>query len=97
VPGEDLVEKQNAEQGLLPLLDDEAATYGYVLEDRHMVAAFRAGEQPEESFRDGVEVMTLLMALYRSAEEGRTIALPDSTLEEFVPLVARGPKHRAGA
>ncbi|MEF3375484.1 hypothetical protein P0Q10_08910, partial [Campylobacter jejuni] len=27
--GEDLVEKQNAEQGLMPVLEDEAATYGY--------------------------------------------------------------------
>ena len=27
--GEDLVEKQNAEQGLMPVVGDEAATYGY--------------------------------------------------------------------
>ena len=82
-PGGDLLEKQNAEQGLLPLLEDETATCGFVLEDRHMVSAFREGVQPEESFHDGVEVMTLLMALYRSAEEGRTVTLPDPTLEAF--------------
>ena len=38
--GEDLVEKQSAEQGLMPILEDEAATYGYTLEDRHMVGRF---------------------------------------------------------
>ena len=27
--GEDLVEKQNAEQGLMPVLEDEAGIYGY--------------------------------------------------------------------
>ena len=42
--GEDLVEKQSAEQGLMPVLEDEAATYGYTLEDRHMVEAFRKGD-----------------------------------------------------
>src|ERR1019366_2718361 len=50
-PGGDLLEKQNAEQGLLPL--------------------------------------------YRSAEEARTVTLPDPTLEEFIPLVARGPERRS--
>jgi hypothetical protein len=39
--------------------------------------------------------MTLLMALYRSAEERRTVTLPDATLEEFIPLVARGPERRS--
>jgi len=88
--GEDLVEKQNAEQGLMPVLEDEAASYGYTLEDRHMVGCFLRGERPEETFRDGVAVVELLMALYRSAETGRTIALPDPELEDYVPAVARG-------
>ncbi|MGH7584332.1 MAG: Gfo/Idh/MocA family protein, partial [Gemmatimonadales bacterium] len=38
--GEDLVEKQNADIGLMPVVPDEAATYGYVAEDRHFVQAF---------------------------------------------------------
>ena len=71
--GEDLVEKQSAEQGLMPILEDEAATYGYTLEDRHMVGAFREGEAPLETFRDGVAVVEMLMALYRSAETGSTV------------------------
>jgi predicted dehydrogenase len=87
--GEDLVEKQNAEQGLMPVLDDEAGIYGYTLENRHFVECFRRGERPLETFDDGVSVVEMLMALYRSAELGRTIALPDPELETYVPLVAR--------
>jgi predicted dehydrogenase len=88
--GEDLVEKQSAEQGLMPVLEDEAATYGYTLEDRHMVGAFRRGEEPLETFRDGVAVVEMLMALYRSAETGSTVHLPDDSLETYIPPVARG-------
>jgi predicted dehydrogenase len=88
--GEDLVEKQNAEQGLMPVLADEAFSYGYLHEDRHMVDAFRAGRQPEEDLRDGFTVTELLMAAYLSAEEGRAVALPVANLEEFVPAVAQG-------
>ena len=41
--GEDLVEKQNSEQGLMPVVEDEAGIYGYTDENRHMVEAFRRG------------------------------------------------------
>jgi predicted dehydrogenase len=88
--GEDLVEKQGAEQGLLPVLEDEAATYGYTAENRHMVEAFRKGVAPLETFRDGVAVVEMLMALYRSAELGRTITLPDDDLATYRPAPARG-------
>lgn len=88
--GEDLIEKQNAEQGLMPVVDDEAGLYGYVNEDRHMVEAFRRGETPMETFHDGVAVMEMLMALYRSAETGQTVYLPAEELETYVPPVARG-------
>jgi predicted dehydrogenase len=88
--GEDLVEKQSAEQGLMPVLEDEAATYGYTLEDRHMVETFRKGIEPLETFHDGVAVVEMLMALYRSAETGSTVHLPDDALETYVPPVARG-------
>lgn len=87
--GEDLVEKQNAEQGLMPVLEDEAGIYGYTIENRHFVEAFRTGTMPDETFADGVGVVELLMALYRSAELGRTVALPDPELETYVPPVAR--------
>ncbi len=95
--GEDLVEKQNAEQGLMPVLEDEAATYGYTLEDRHMVERFRKGESPTETFRDGVAVVEMLMALYRSAETGTTVYLPDTELETYVPPVARESDAPGGA
>lgn len=87
--GEDMVEKQNAEQGLMPVLDDEAGIYGYVNEDRHMVDAFRHNRMPDETFADGVAVTEMLMALYRSAELGRVVTLPSPELEDYVPPVAR--------
>lgn len=87
--GEDLVEKQNAERGLMPVVEDEAATYGYVHENRHFVEAFRRGETPDETFADGVEVIAMLMALYRSAELDRTVRFDEPGLEDYIPLVAR--------
>ena len=93
--GEDLVEKQNAEQGLMPVLEDEAGIYGYVDENRHMVECFRTGQGPLETFRDGVAVVEMLMALYKSAETGRTILPAEVNLEDYVPVVAR-PRAAAG-
>jgi predicted dehydrogenase len=91
--GEDLVEKQNAEQGLMPVVEDEATLYGYVAENRHMVHAFLTGQPPEETFHDGAAVLEALMALYLSAETGRTVTLPDESLASFVPAVARAEPH----
>jgi predicted dehydrogenase len=87
--GEDLVEKQNAEQGLMPVLENEADIYGYVGENRHMVDAFRRRRRPLETFHDGVAVAQMLMALYRSAEIGQVVTLPAPELETYVPPVAR--------
>jgi predicted dehydrogenase len=88
--GEDLVEKQNAETGVMPIVSDEEAEYGYVGENRHMVRAFREGRMPMETFADGVAVTELLMAAYMAAEQERTVPFPPPGLEEFVPAVARG-------
>ena len=87
--GEDLVEKQNAEQGQMPIVEDEAGTYGYIGENRHMVDCFRHGRTPIETFHDGVEVVKMVMALYKSAETGAVVHLPDETLETYVPVPAR--------
>ena len=87
--GEDLVEKQNAEQGLMPVVENEADIYGYVGENRHMVDAFRHRRQPVETFHDGVAVAEMLMALYRSAEIGQVVTFPSPDLESYVPPVAR--------
>ena len=46
--GEDLVEKQNAEQGLMPVVEDEAGIYGYTDENRHMVEASGAARSPRK-------------------------------------------------
>ncbi|HOW85367.1 MAG TPA: Gfo/Idh/MocA family oxidoreductase [Candidatus Aminicenantes bacterium] len=95
--GEDLVEKQNAEIGLMPVVADETGEYGYTAENRHMVRSFLAGRRPEENFADGVAVAELLMAAYRSAELGKTVPIPFKGLESYVPPVARGawnPKSR---
>jgi predicted dehydrogenase len=88
--GEDLVEKQNAEVGLMPVVANEASAYGYENEDRHFVRAFLGKETPLLTFEDGLEVVELLMAAYQSAEQGRTLDFPPVGLAEFVPAVARG-------
>jgi len=88
--GEDMVEKQNAEQGLMPVLGNEAAEYGYESQDRYFVQCFLAGKQPDESFYDGLEVTELLMTAYMSAEQERTIKFKPEGLDNFIPLVAQG-------
>lgn len=88
--GEDLVEKQNAEQGLMPVVPDECAHYGYVGENRHFVQAFANATEPVLTFHDGYEVSRLLAACYMSAERGETIDLLTTDLSEFEPAVSRG-------
>src|SRR3989441_8157457 len=88
--GEDLVEKQNAEIGLMPVVAGEPAVYGYEAEDRHFVRAFGGGEAPQLTFDDGLEVVKLLMTAYMSAEQGKTLDFPPAGIERFVPAVAKG-------
>ena len=88
--GEDLVEKQNAESGGMPVVSNEAEVYGYTAENRHMVESFLAGKRPDENFSDGLNVTELLMTAYMSAEAGKTIAFPPPGLDTFIPAVARG-------
>ena len=88
--GEDLVEKQNAEQGLMPLIGNEAAEYGYEGENRHFVRHFLDGVQPELDFEAGLQVTELLMAAYMSAEQERVVDWRPAGLDAFVPAVARG-------
>jgi len=88
--GEDLVEKQNAEQGVMPVVPEEYLAYGYTGEDRHFVRAFLGKERPMLTFDDGVEVVKMLMTAYQSAEQGKTVAYPGKGIETFVPAVAKG-------
>ncbi len=87
--GEEMLEKQQAEQGLLPVISDESLTYGYTTENQVICRDFLAGRQPTESLREGVEVVELLMAAYQAAETGRTLTWP-LDLTGFTPAVARG-------
>ncbi len=87
--GEDLIEKQNAEQGLMPIVGNEAAEYGYENENRAFTRWFLDGVQPELNFHAGRDVTELLMTCYMSAEEERVIAWKPDNLQSFVPLPAR--------
>jgi len=88
--GEDLVEKQNAEMGLMPVVPDEASAYGYAAENRHFCRVFLGKEEPLLTFQDGVEVMQMLMTAYMSAEQEKTLAFPPRGLATFQPAVAQG-------
>jgi predicted dehydrogenase len=88
--GEDLVEKQNAEMGLMPVIANEAAAYGYEAEDRHFVRVFLGKAEPLLTFDDGLDVVKVLMTAYQSAEQGTTLPFPPAGIEAFVPAVAKG-------
>lgn len=88
--GEDIVEKQNAEQGLMPIVGNEAAEYGYEGENRAFIQSFLRGEQPSEDFYAGFEVTELLMTAYMSAEQERTLKFKPDGLDTFIPAVASG-------
>ena len=88
--GEDLVEKQNAETGLMPVVANEAAAYGYEAENRHFVRVFQGKEEPLLTWDDGLDVVRVLMAAYQSAEQGKTLNFPPKGLDSFIPAVARG-------
>jgi predicted dehydrogenase len=86
---EDLVEKQNAEQGLMPIVGNESAEYGYEGENRAFVQSFSDGLQPALDFRAGLEVTELLMACYMSAEQERVLNWRPEGLDTYQPPVAR--------
>lgn len=88
--GEDLVEKQNAEQGLMPFVGNEAGEYGYEDENRFFIRCFLDGVQPWEDFHAGLEVTEMLMTAYMSAEQERTIDWKPEGLESYLPQVAQG-------
>ena len=84
--GEDLVEKQNAEQGVMPVVPEEYLAYGYTNEDRHFVRVFLGKEPPLLTWDDGLDVVKLLMATYQSAEQRKTLNFPPRGLARFVTL-----------
>lgn len=88
--GEDLVEKQNAETGQMPVVAQEAVAYGYEAENRHFVRVFLGKEKARLTFDDGLEVVRLLMTAYQSAERRATLHFPPPGLDRFIPKVAKG-------
>lgn len=88
--GEDLVEKQNAEMGLMPVVPNEPVAYGYEGEDRHFCRVFLGKSKPLLTWDDGLEVVKILMTAYQSAEQGKTLDFPPKGIDEFVPAVAKG-------
>ncbi len=87
---EEFVEKQAAEQGLMPVIPNEAIAYGYQDEDRHMVEAFKAGEMPSETWRDGLLVSQLMMTAYLSAEKNAKLDFDPNAVKGYTPKVAKG-------
>lgn len=89
-PSEEFVEKQNSDQGLMPVIPDEAVTYGYQAEDRYMIECFLKGRQPDENWQDGLLIVQLMMLAYLSAEKGQKLSFDPALVEEYIPLVQRG-------
>jgi len=89
-PSEEFVEKQNADQGLMPVIPDEAVTYGYQAEDRYMVEAFLKGQQPDENWHDGLLIVQLMMLAYMSAEKKQKLSFDPALVEDYVPPVQKG-------
>jgi predicted dehydrogenase len=87
--GEDLVEKQQAETGQMPVVPAEQLVYGYEAEDRHFCRVFLGLEPPKLTFADGLDVVKLLMTAYQSAEQGRTVDYPGEDLDTFTSAVSR--------
>ena len=61
----------------MPVVSDEPGAYGYTAENRHMVQAFLDGRMPDETWRDGLAVVEVLMACYKAAEDGARRPLSD--------------------
>jgi predicted dehydrogenase len=65
-----LVEKADAETGWVFPVSDEVRVHGHDLMMADVVAAFREGREPRETFRDGYVVNAILDAAYRSLRSG---------------------------
>ncbi|GIS73651.1 MAG: hypothetical protein CM1200mP10_32280 [Candidatus Neomarinimicrobiota bacterium] len=64
--GEDLVEKQNAESGGMPVVRMKLKLWVYSRKPSYGRIVF-SGKRPKENFSDGVNVTELLMTAYMSA------------------------------
>jgi predicted dehydrogenase len=55
--------------------DDEVYVDGYVATQRHFITGLLTGAEHETGALDNLKTMDVVWAAYRSAEEGRTVAL----------------------
>jgi hypothetical protein len=67
-PVEDLVEKQNAEQGLNPVNRERARVLRILRREPPHDRCFLDGVMPRETWDAGFDVVRVLMACYQSAE-----------------------------
>lgn len=68
-----VLEKAGSDRGWLVPVPDEPAVYGYQGELDHFVRAFRAGEPPRQTLRDGVIDNAIVDAGYVSMRERRWV------------------------
>jgi predicted dehydrogenase len=66
-----VVEKADAETGWIFPVPDEVRVHGHDLMMADVIAAYAAGREPQETFRDGYVVNAVLDAAYRSIQSGR--------------------------
>lgn len=85
----DLMEKQAAQQGRMPVEPLGVVNGGYVNQTRDVVESFRAGENSRFDLEDGVRTMELCMASYKAAEEGVAVDVQSVDLGEYVPAPVR--------
>jgi predicted dehydrogenase len=86
---DDLMEKQAAQRGRMPVEPLDVVNGGYVNQTQDIVASFRSGENARFDLDDGVQTMELCMASYKSAEEGVTVDVQSVDLEDYVPAPVR--------
>jgi len=70
-----VVEKSDASVGWMYPVWGEYITGGFVDEMKHFTECIKKEELPRETFKDGVVVNELMDVAYRSAKDGRWIAL----------------------
>ena len=86
-----LGEKADQDTGWVYPVPDEVRVHGHDLMMADTVEAFRAGREPQETFRDGYIVNATLDAAYRSMRSGRWERVEtDSELLQAVPATAAG-------
>lgn len=80
-----LGEKTDADTGWVYPVPDETHVHGHDAMMQHVVASFRDGTTPRETFRDGFAVNAILDAAYRSMASGHWEPVADVAAATAVP------------